>query len=62
MQQGENQWKLDVERGFSNSPPTLATAGTAKEEPEPSSLAEVFGYFEGSKSNTMALVQRVSNS
>lgn len=29
---------------------------------EPSSLAELFGYFEDSKSNTMALLRRVSGS
>ncbi|RYP58217.1 hypothetical protein DL769_009054 [Monosporascus sp. CRB-8-3] len=58
---GDSQREPRAERRPSASSSILDTigSGSPKEGREPTSLAEVFGYFEDSKSNTIALVRKL---
>ncbi|KAI0013977.1 hypothetical protein F4779DRAFT_625068 [Xylariaceae sp. FL0662B] len=61
----EGQWEHGIDRRASSTSSTSATSPilavdkASREKSQPSSLAEVFGYLEESKSNTLALVQRI---
>ena len=62
MQSGDGQLKHIDGHKLLDSLPDTKDRETPTNNPGSSSLAELFGYFEYSKSNTMALLRRVSTS
>ena len=62
MRSGDGQLACKDGHEFSGSLPGLRDIKSSTDNPGPSSLTELFGYFEDSKSNTMALLRRVSSS
>lgn len=59
MQATDGQWQQVPESSSLESSTSSKAVGNTKEKVALLSLTEVFGYFEGSKSNTIALVRKV---
>lgn len=60
MQSGDGQLKHRDDHQLIDSFPESEDTRSPSNNPGTSSLAELFGYFEDSKSNTMALLRKVS--
>ena len=60
MQSSDGQLKHRDDHELVDSFPESEDTRSLSNNPGTSSLAELFGYFEDSKSNTMALLRKVS--